>query len=227
MRGIFDNELRRLLGKFTEMGINVSEQIYRATKSFIDHDREMAQSVIDYDNNVNEEEIALEDQALKLMALQQPVAADFRQVIVVLKASSELERIGDHAVGVAKETIRIKGHHRDAKIEAEIAEMTNVVRTMLDVTMDAYVKRDSKLADEVIKANEQIDNSYKKIRNEVLSNMKTNPKLVTGGAGYLMVANYIERIGDHVTNVVEWILYNQSGKITEINADVADVGGID
>ncbi|MCZ3394534.1 phosphate transport system regulatory protein PhoU, partial [Enterococcus faecium] len=73
MRGIFDNELRRLLGKFTEMGINVSEQIYRATKSFIDHDREMAQSVIDYDNNVNEEEIALEDQALKLMALQQPV----------------------------------------------------------------------------------------------------------------------------------------------------------
>ena len=213
MRGIFDNELRRLLGKFTEMGINVSEQIYRATKSFIDHDREMAQSVIDYDNNVNEEEIALEDQALKLMALQQPVAADFRQVIVVLKASSELERIGDHAVGIAKETIRIKGHHRDAKIEAEIAEMTNVVRTMLDVTMDAYVKRDS--------------NSYKKIRNEVLSNMKTNPKLVTGGAGYLMVANYIERIGDHVTNVVEWILYNQSGKITEINADVADVGGID
>ena len=57
--------------------------------------------------------------------------------------------------------------------------------------------------------------------------MKTNPKLVTGGAGYLMVANYIERSGDHVTNVVEWILYNQSGKITEINADVADVGGID
>ncbi|TLQ04110.1 phosphate signaling complex protein PhoU [Pediococcus stilesii] len=226
MRGIFNDELKRLLGKFTEMGINVSEQIYRATKSFIDHDRDMAQGVIDFDNNINEEEVNLEDQALNLMALQQPVASDFRQVIVVLKASSELERIGDHAVGIAKETIRIKGHNRDSQIESEIAEMTNAVRTMLDITMDAYVKKDGKLADEVIKANNQIDANYKKIRKEVLSNMKTDPKSVTGGTGYLMVANYIERIGDHITNVVEWILYNQTGKITEINADVTDVDGL-
>lgn len=162
MQGIFKEELKRLLERFTEMGLDVGEQIYQATKSFIDHDRELAQSVIEHDEKVNVAEVRLEDQAINLMALQQPVANDFRQVIVVLKASSELERIGDHAVGIAKETIRIKGHQRDAIIEAEIAEMTHLIRGMLDATIDAYVKDDGRLAKEIIDANHQIETSFKK-----------------------------------------------------------------
>ncbi|GEP19077.1 phosphate signaling complex protein PhoU [Pediococcus argentinicus] len=220
MRGIFEDELRRLLGRFTEMGINVSEQIYRGTKSFIDHDRELATQVIEDDTNINDEEIKLEDQALNLMALQQPVATDFRQVIVVLKSSSELERISDHAVGIAKESIRLKGKLRDAKIEEEIADMTNMVRSMLDLTLDAFVKKDSKLADEVVNLNKQIDDRYRKIRQESLDNMKTDSKMVSGNTGYLMVASYLERIGDHITNVVEWIIYNETGKIVELSSEL-------
>lgn len=201
------------------MGLDVGEQIYQATKSFIDHDRELAQSVIEHDEKVNVAEVRLEDQAINLMALQQPVANDFRQVIVVLKASSELERIGDHAVGIAKETIRIKGHQRDAIIEAEIAEMTHLIRGMLDATIDAYVKDDGRLAKEIIDANHQIETSFKKIRQSIASKMKNDAKVVTGGTGYLMVASYLERIGDHVINVVEWIMYNQTGKITELSGD--------
>ncbi|MDV2603672.1 phosphate signaling complex protein PhoU [Pediococcus acidilactici] len=219
MQGIFKEELKRLLEQFTEMGLDVGEQIYQATKSFIDHDRELAQSVIEHDEKVNVAEVRLEDQAINLMALQQPVANDFRQVIVVLKASSELERIGDHAVGIAKETIRIKGHQRDAIIEAEIAEMTHLIRGMLDVTIDAYVKDDGRLAKEIIDANHQIETSFKKIRQSIASKMKHDAKVVTGGTGYLMVASYLERIGDHVINVVEWIMYNQTGKITELSGD--------
>ncbi|KAF0371416.1 phosphate signaling complex protein PhoU [Pediococcus acidilactici] len=219
MQGIFKEELKRLLERFTEMGLDVGEQIYQATKSFIDHDRELAQSVIEHDEKVNVAEVQLEDQAINLMALQQPVANDFRQVIVVLKASSELERIGDHAVGIAKETIRIKGHHRDAIIEAEIAEMTHLIRGMLDATIDAYVKDDGRLAKEIIDANHQIETSFKKIRQSIASKMKNDAKVVTGGTGYLMVASYLERIGDHVINVVEWIMYNQTGKITELSGD--------
>ncbi|KAF0339088.1 phosphate signaling complex protein PhoU [Pediococcus acidilactici] len=219
MQGIFKEELKRLLEKFTEMGLDVGEQIYQATKSFIDHDRELAQSVIEHDEKVNVAEVRLEDQAINLMALQQPVANDFRQVIVVLKASSELERIGDHAVGIAKETIRIKGHQRDAIIEAEIAEMTHLIRGMLDATIDAYVKDDGRLAKEIIDANHQIETSFKKIRQSIASKMKHDAKVVTGGTGYLMVASYLERIGDHVINVVEWIMYNQTGKITELSGD--------
>lgn len=219
MQGIFKEELKRLLERFTEMGLDVGEQIYQATKSFIDHDRELAQSVIEHDEKVNVAEVRLEDQAINLMALQQPVANDFRQVIVVLKASSELERIGDHAVGIAKETIRIKGHQRDAIIEAEIAEMTHSIRGMLDATIDAYVKDDGRLAKEIIDANHQIETSFKKIRQSIASKMKNDAKVVTGGTGYLMVASYLERIGDHVINVVEWIMYNQTGKITELSGD--------
>lgn len=219
MQGIFKEELKRLLERFTEMGLDVGEQIYQATKSFIDHDRELAQSVIEHDEKVNVAEVRLEDQAINLMALQQPVANDFRQVIVVLKASSELERIGDHAVGIAKETIRIKGHQRDAIIEAEIAEMTHLIRGMLDATIDAYVKDDGRLAKEIIDANHQIETSFKKIRQSIASKMKHDAKVVTGGTGYLMVASYLERIGDHVINVVEWIMYNQTGKITELSGD--------
>lgn len=219
MQGIFKEELKRLLERFTEMGLDVGEQIYQATKSFIDHDRELAQSVIEHDEKVNVAEVRLEDQAINLMALQQPVANDFRQVIVVLKASSELERIGDHAVGIAKETIRIKGHQRDAIIEAEIAEMTHLIRGMLDATIDAYVKDDGRLAKEIIDANHQIETSFKKIRQSIASKMKNDAKVVTGGTRYLMVASYLERIGDHVINVVEWIMYNQTGKITELSGD--------
>ncbi|KAF0370468.1 phosphate signaling complex protein PhoU [Pediococcus acidilactici] len=219
MQGIFKEELKRLLERFTEMGLDVGEQIYQATKSFIDHDRELAQSVVEHDEKVNVAEVRLEDQAINLMALQQPVANDFRQVIVVLKASSELERIGDHAVGIAKETIRIKGHQRDAIIEAEIAEMTHLIRGMLDATIDAYVKDDGRLAKEIIDANHQIETSFKKIRQSIASKMKNDAKVVTGGTGYLMVASYLERIGDHVINVVEWIMYNQTGKITELSGD--------
>ena len=219
MQGIFKEELKRLLEQFTEMGLDVGEQICQATKSFIDHDRELAQSVIEHDEKVNVAEVRLEDQAINLMALQQPVANDFRQVIVVLKASSELERIGDHAVGIAKETIRIKGHQRDAIIEAEIAEMTHLIRGMLDATIDAYVKDDGRLAKEIIDANHQIETSFKKIRQSIASKMKHDAKVVTGGTGYLMVASYLERIGDHVINVVEWIMYNQTGKITELSGD--------
>ena len=219
MQGIFKEELKRLLEQFTEMGLDVGEQIYQATKSFIDHDRELAQSVIEHDEKVNVAEVRLEDQAINLMALQQPVANGFRQVIVVLKASSELERIGDHAVGIAKETIRIKGHQRDAIIEAEIAEMTHLIRGMLDATIDAYVKDDGRLAKEIIDANHQIETSFKKIRQSIASKMKHDAKVVTGGTGYLMVASYLERIGDHVINVLEWIMYNQTGKITELSGD--------
>ncbi|MDV2911818.1 phosphate signaling complex protein PhoU [Pediococcus acidilactici] len=219
MQGIFKEELKRLLERFTEMGLDVGEQIYQATKSFIDHDRELAQSVIEHDEKVNVAEVRLEDQAINLMALQQPVANDFRQVIVVLKASSELERIGDHAVGIAKETIRIKGHQRDAIIEAEIAEMTHLIRGILDATIDAYVKDDGRLAKEIIDANHQIETSFKKIRQSIASKMKNDAKVVTGGTGYLMVASYLERIGDHVINVVEWIMYNQTGKITELSGN--------
>ena len=107
MHEIFYDELRKLKVRFMDMGINVSEQIYRSTKSFIEHDKELANEIVNDDQEINSGEIQLENQALKLIALQQPVASDFRTIVSVLKASSDLERIGDHAKNIAEIIIYI------------------------------------------------------------------------------------------------------------------------
>ena len=219
MRGIFEDELKKLHGKFTEMGINVSEAIYRASKSFIDHDKALAQQVIDHDEQINEEEVNLEDQALMLIALQQPVATDFRRIIIVLKASSDLERIGDHAVGIARESIELKGEHRVAEIEDDIAEMTNNVRAMLEEVLDAYVKEDAMEAKRIADANQKIDDAYVEVREKTIATMKQDAKGITGSTSYLMVASYLERIGDHIGNVAEWVVYNKTGHIAELTPD--------
>ena len=226
MRGIFEDELRRLTTKFTEMEINTNEQIYHATKSFLNHDRALAQQVIADDDKINNQEVALEDEALNIIALQHPFATDFRQVIVVLKASSELERIADHATGIAKEAIRIKGHQRNLAFEEQIGEMTNVIRTMLDVAIDALVKQDSKLTQEVLTAKQKIHDDFHKLREQLLVDMKENPKSVSGDTGYLLVANYMKRISEHIINLVEWILYNKTGKITDLNHDDTELDEI-
>ncbi|WP_412988634.1 phosphate signaling complex protein PhoU [Pediococcus siamensis] len=219
MRGIFEDELKKLHGKFTEMGINVSEAIYRASKSFIDHDKALAQQVIDHDEAINEEEIKLEDQALMLMALQQPVATDFRRIIIVLKASSDLERIGDHAVGIARESIELKGEHRVSEIENDIAEMTNTVRAMLEEVLDAYVKEDEVGAKKIANANQEIDAAYAQVREKIIQMMKQDAKIITGSTSYLMVASYLERIGDHISNIAEWVVYNKTGHLAELTPD--------
>ncbi|GEN95179.1 phosphate signaling complex protein PhoU [Pediococcus ethanolidurans] len=219
MRGIFEDELKKLHGKFTEMGINVSEAIYRASKSFIDHDKELAQQVIRHDEEINEEEIKLEDQALMLIALQQPVATDFRRIIIVLKASSDLERIGDHAVGIARESIQLKGEHRVAEIENDIAEMTNNVRAMLEEVLDAYVKEDETSAKKIADTNQKIDEEYAEVREKIIKMMKQDAKVIKGSTSYLMVASYLERIGDHISNVAEWVVYNETGHLAELTPD--------
>ena len=164
MHEIFYDELRKLKVRFMEMGINVSEQIYRSTKSFIEHDKELANEIVNDDQEINSGEIQLENQALKLIALQQPVASDFRTIVSVLKASSDLERIGDHAVSIAKETILVKGNPRVPQIEEKISAMTADIRKMLEQVLDAYVKADEKSARNIAQEDKKIDEQYKVCR---------------------------------------------------------------
>lgn len=217
MHELFADELKKLQGRFMEMGINVSEQIYQSTKSFIDHDKELAKQVIDEDQQTNEEEVKLEEQALKLIALQQPVATDFRIIISILKASSDIERMGDHAVGIARETIRVKGNPRVDKIEAELNDMTILVRKMLEQALDAYVHTDEKSAREVAQMDLQIDKHYVTIRQQITEAMKKEPETFTANSSYIGVSRLLERIGDHIVNLAEWIVYNKTGQISELN----------
>ena len=137
VKEIFNDEMKKLNGRFNEMGIDISEQIYQATKSFIEHDQQLAEKIIARDETINDNEISLEERALNLIALQQPVAYEFRKIISILKASSDLERIGDHAIIIARETIRLKGNNRIPEIEELISNLTADIRNMLEQSLDA------------------------------------------------------------------------------------------
>lgn len=217
MRELFHDELKKLRGRFMEMGINVSEQIYQSTKAFSDHDIELANKVIESDDSINEEEMSLEQQALNLIALQQPLASDFRIIISMLKASNDLERIGDNAINISKETIRAKGNPRIKAVEETIDKMTKHVRRMLEQVLDAYVKVDVKVSMEVAQEDLKLDEYYAKTRDEITRDLKEDPNVAQAAASYLMVIRLLERIGDHTVNLAEWIVYTDSGKFVELN----------
>lgn len=217
MRKLFSNELNRLHDQFMQMGINTSEQIYQATKAFNMHDNNLAKEVIEDDQNTNGEEINLEKEAFDFIALQQPVATDLRIIMVILKASSDLERIGDHAVSIAQETIRGESDHRLPTVEQKIADMTSQIRTMLEQAMDSYVRNDVDLAKSIAEEDLNVDKKYIMTRAVVTDAIQDGEITAKMGSSYLMVDRLLERIGDHIVNLAEWTVYVATGEMVELN----------
>ena len=219
LRSQFENDLQKLHTQFYEMGTMVSDAIYKAVKSFINHDKNLAKEVIDNDHFINEMEIKLERKSFEMIALQQPVTTDLRMIVTILKASSDLERLGDHAVSIAKATIRVKGNKRIPNVESELSNMSKYSIEMVNDVLTAYIQNDDKKAREIADRDERINQYYSDIYNQTIEQMKEDPETIIGGTDYLQVASYIERIGDYVTNICEWIVYLQTGRITELNKD--------
>lgn len=218
MGAIFDDELKRLRGRFMEMGIDASEQIYQATKAFNEKDAQLARQVLENDHQLNDEEIQLEKQALKLMALQQPVATDFRKIISILKASSDVERLGDYAAHIARAGIRLSADEADEQVEKQIEKMMMIVRQMLEKVMDAYVYTDEQKAYEVANEDLQVDLIYVQQQDAIMDALVKSREYGT----YLSVIRYLERAGDHIVNLAEWIIYSGSGQLVELNPGKAD-----
>ncbi|WP_057896778.1 phosphate signaling complex protein PhoU [Liquorilactobacillus oeni] len=217
MRKTFNNELSKMHVRFAEMGMMVHEAIFRAVKAFVDHDKALAHNVIVRDQAINECENELEKMTLEVIALYQPVTADLRDVITILKASSDIERIGDHAVSMCNATIRMKGSQRIAEIEVEIAKMGDYTCSMVEHVLDAYVNRNLERAYQIAKDDRFLDAELRKIRQRCMTVMQAAPASVFSGSYYISVATYLERIGDYVTNVCEWIVFLQLGEIVELN----------
>ncbi|AYW46911.1 phosphate transport system regulatory protein PhoU [Tetragenococcus osmophilus] len=219
LRSQFEEDLLNLHNQFYEMGMMVSDAVSKSVSSYIAHDKQLAKEVIDRDEQVNEHEVKLEKKSFEMIALQQPVTTDLRTIITVMKASSDLERMGDHAVSIAKSTIRVKGTARIDQIEKTISEMSDYVKKMVDNVLIAYVKTDQEDAQVIAKMDKQVNQYYNEIYSNTIKFMQDNPETVVSGADYLNVAQYLERIGDYVTNICEWIVYLATGKITELNSN--------
>ena len=218
MRQEFSAELDSLHVSFSELGMMVNEAIYKSVKAFVTHDKALAHQVIDSDHLINEQQTRLEQHCFELIALQQPVTGDLRFVVTAMKASSDLERMGDHAVSIAKSTIRVKGTTRVGEIEDLLGQMADAVKRMSEEVLDAYVHDDAKSARRIATEDHKINDFSRKIYTECITNMKEDADTVVGAMDYMLVASYLERIGDYVTNICEWIVYLQTGKITELNS---------
>ena len=219
LRTQFEEELLNLHNQFYEMGMMVSSAVHKSVRAYIKHDKSLAQEVIENDININNMETRLEKKSFEMIALQQPVTTDLRMIITVMKASSDLERMADHAVSVAKSTIRVKGQTRIPEIDKEISDMSDYVKKMVDNVLVAYVKTDEKDARTIANMDQRVNDYFNRIYNATIKNMQENPETVISGTDYLNVASYLERIGDYVTNICEWIVYLATGKITELNTN--------
>ena len=219
LRSQFEEELLNLHNQFYEMGMMVSSAVHKSVRSYIKHDKALAQEVIENDIKINDMETRLEKKSFEMIALQQPVTTDLRMIITVMKASSDLERMADHAVSVAKSTIRVKGQTRIPEIEKEISDMSDYVKKMVDNVLVAYVKTDEKDARTIANMDQRVNDYFNRIYNATIKNMQSDPETVISGTDYLNVASYLERIGDYVTNICEWIVYLATGKITELNSN--------
>ncbi|MBF0698899.1 phosphate signaling complex protein PhoU [Streptococcus danieliae] len=216
LRAQFEKELEKLHNQFYAMGTEVLSQINRTVRAFVTHDRELARAVIEEDADVNKYEVKLEEKSLEIIALQQPVSHDLRTVITILKASSDIERMGDHAVSIAQATIRMKGEVRIESVEQEINKMGKKVKEFVEATLDLYLKGDVDSAYQVAAMDEEINNYFTKIQDLATEEIKNNPEAIVAGRDYFQVISYLERIGDYAKNVCEWVIYLETGEIVEL-----------
>ncbi|HEL2575257.1 TPA: phosphate signaling complex protein PhoU [Streptococcus suis] len=217
LRAQFEEELGKLHNQFYAMGNEVQAQINNAVRAFTTHDRELAKEVIEADSKINEFEVKLEKKSLEIIALQQPVSTDLRRVITVLKATSDLERMGDHAVSIAKATIRMKGEVRIQIVEDEIKKMGKEVRNLVEAALELYLNASEiETAYEVAARDEIINNFYATIQELTTEEIKKNPDALIAGRDYFQVLTYLERVGDYAKNICEWMVYLRTGDITEL-----------
>ena len=202
MKEHFAEQLEELRRNIILMGGEVERQIHRAIEALIEVDAEKARSVIAADRDIDRMEMKVEDLAVQLLALQQPVAVDLRFLVAALKINNDLERIGDHAVNIAEGAERLAGQ-KPFKPFIDISYMAEVAETMLKQSLDAFVNRDAGLAKQVLKKDDILDEKNVSIIRELLTYMAEYPTLITYCIELISISKNLERVGDLATNICE------------------------
>ena len=211
MRNRFDRQLTELNQDMIQMGHMIGQAIGMAISALNNRDKEQAEKVIDYDDEINEEERIIENLCLKLLLQQQPVASDFHFVSAALKMITDMERIGDITDDIASLSVMIKVC-RGSKVLEDIIEMGKISIEMLKGSIDAYVNRDVKAALNVCKTDDRVDDYFNKVKDQLINMIKADAKGAEEAPDALMVAKYFERLGDHCVNLAEWVIYAFTGK---------------
>jgi phosphate transport system protein len=215
-RALFDQQLEELKQELVNMGKLVESLIGGSVRSLQEGDVKLAQEIIDGDSKVNEWENKIDELGTMLIATQQPVAKDLRKIIIAFRMASDLERMADLAVSIAKVTLRIGGDSL-VKPLVDIPRMSEMVRQMTTDSIEAFVSEDVDLAYKTCKLDDEVDNLNSQILRELFSYMVEKPAWVTQALQLIFVSRYLERMADHTTNIGENVVYLVRGERPELN----------
>ena len=209
MRNKFDEQLEKLHVELIQMGALCEDAISAAAEALLKGDGELARTAIEAEREIDQKERDVESLCLKLLLQQQPVAKDLREISAALKMISDLERIGDQAADIAELTRYIR--LTDGLSRLHIGDMARAVIAMVTDSVDSFVKGDLALARAVRAADDQVDALFEQVKRELIDLIAADAAAGEVGLDILMVAKYLERIGDHATNVAEWVEYSLTG----------------
>jgi len=207
----YEQQLGQLRTSVLEMGGLVEAQIDQGIKALIERDEPLARATIERDHTVNRLDVEIDDLCLKILALHQPAARDLRLITTALKITTDLERIGDMATHVAERAIELAAE-LPIKPYIDIPRMADLARDMLHRSLDAFVREDTELALSVCNADDAIDRLHEQLFRELLSYMVENPSTVSRAMRLLFVSKYLERVGDHATNIAEMVIFMVKGR---------------
>ena len=209
MRNRFDEQLKRLHVELIQMGALCEDAISAAAEALLKGDASLAETAIEKEREIDQAEREVENLCLKLLLQQQPVAKDLREISAALKMISDLERIGDQAADIAELTEHVR--MPDESRAPHIGDMARSVIRMVTDSVDSFVKRDLTLARSVCDADDQVDALFERVKKELIALISADAAYGEQSLDLLMVAKYLERIGDHATNVAEWVEYSITG----------------
>jgi len=214
----FQEELDRLKSSLVGMAGLAEEAVSKAVKSLLDRSPEHAAEVIEADHLVDELEVTIDAIAVSLLALQQPMARDLRLIAASMKISSDLERVGDHAVNIA-ETVKWLSKAPPFPSLPEIEEMSRVATDMLGDALNAFIHSNSQLAREVLRRDDRVDELHDNNFRILLTHMMEDPRKITAGMDLLLISGNLERIADLATNIAEDVVYLVEGRSIKHHAE--------
>ena len=211
MRNRFDQQLEELNKEIINMGSMIEQSIETAVEALIHQDVKKARKAMDSDDAIDRQEKQIENLCLRMLLQQQPVAKDLRVISAALKMITDMERIGDHAVDISELAIIMAGQPYMKKLE-HIDQMAKETKIMLISSLEAYVNKNQEQAREVIARDDVVDELFVKVKKELIDLIHQNADNGEQAADLLMAAKYFERIGDHATNIAEWVIFSITGK---------------
>ena len=208
MRSKFDEQLNTLNLEMINMGTMIEVNIQKAIDALVKSDIELAKEIMEKDVDIDQKQHDIERLCFNLLIQQQPVARDLRAITAAMKMVTDMERIGDHAADISEITVMLAEKQKTKRCDT-IVQMATEASNMLIQSIDAFARKNREVAQHVIEHDDVVDELFDKAKSEIIELIQKDPERGEQELDMLMIAKYLERIGDHATNIAEWVIYSR------------------